>query len=113
MNDFHRNQDTSNSQDVEMANSTIKKTCSYCKKTGHSIEKCWEKHPHLRPKKGSKKRESNKVMNTSESTNMQNDENDIFACSDVRINSSINITHSCMKNQSKLNLFLTMFTLAH
>jgi hypothetical protein len=24
-------------------------TCSHCKKTGHGVEKCWQKNPELRP----------------------------------------------------------------
>ncbi|KAA8902013.1 hypothetical protein FN846DRAFT_987217 [Sphaerosporella brunnea] len=31
---------------------------SNCKKAGHGVEKCWEKHPELRPKKLSKKKSS-------------------------------------------------------
>jgi hypothetical protein len=32
--------------------------CSHCNKTGHGVEKCWEKHPELRPKKFEKKKGS-------------------------------------------------------
>ena len=24
-------------------------TCTHCQKTGHPVEKCWEKHPELKP----------------------------------------------------------------
>ena len=28
-----------------------KPKCAYCKKLGHKVEKCWKKHPELKPKK--------------------------------------------------------------
>jgi hypothetical protein len=31
-----------------------KPKCSYCKKTGHTADKCWKKHPHLDPQKQAK-----------------------------------------------------------
>lgn len=31
-------------------------TCSYCNATGHVVDKCWDKHPHLKPR-GLKQRE--------------------------------------------------------
>ena len=36
-------------QEMAMASET-KRKCAYCHKEGHSIEKCWKKHPNLRPK---------------------------------------------------------------
>jgi hypothetical protein len=32
-------------------NTQKKPKCSYCKKPGHTPEKCWKKNPHLKPKK--------------------------------------------------------------
>jgi hypothetical protein len=33
-------------------------SCSHCNKAGHGVDKCWEKHPELRPKKFGKKKGS-------------------------------------------------------
>jgi hypothetical protein len=38
-------------------------TCSHCKKTGHGVEKCWQKNPELRPKKFSDKKDQDESSN--------------------------------------------------
>ena len=41
-------------------NKQSKQKCSHCKKTGHKVESCWKKHPHLLPDKFRKKWEKKK-----------------------------------------------------
>ena len=67
------NIDTSISRDIEMSSSaTSTKTsnnsknlvCSYCSKKGHKVERCFAKHPELRP---------NNKMNVSSTTMLEED----------------------------------------
>jgi len=37
---------------------SVRKVCSFCKKGTHSEDKCWSKHPHLRPNHNTRTRRS-------------------------------------------------------
>ena len=53
---------SSKQQNPFRANTTNdSQNCSHCHRPGHSAEKCWSKHPHLRPKKGSKTSKTSKM----------------------------------------------------
>ena len=43
------------------------KRCTHCNKAGHSIDKCWQRHPELRSKKGNRAK-NEKDKKTSETT---------------------------------------------
>lgn len=52
--------------------SKIKRNCSFCKRVGHTDEKCWAKHPELRPKRDNKNAGSSRasIMFSSFSTKL-------------------------------------------
>jgi len=54
-------QKASESKSSSKKKSTNKEQCSHCNKKGHSISKCWELHPELRPKKSTDPKTSAKL----------------------------------------------------
>lgn len=44
-------------------NRPIRPKCPHCRMTNHTAEKCWIKHPHLRPKKAKKPQKGDQLVN--------------------------------------------------
>jgi len=74
--DESRRQKGKEPQEVAMASGTkpinaTSKKCSFCHKGGHSVEKCWKKHPEQKPQKGQLAKGSGSKQNEEISLNTE------------------------------------------
>jgi len=86
-------------------NSNKSITCEHCRKKGHKIEKCWIKHPELRP---------NKLNKTEEITMYSNIEKDLDTCLDNSNETDLaywSFPRKCMKSIKNIVLMIFMLFL--
>jgi hypothetical protein len=88
---------------VKKANSTTMKeekfSCKHCKKEGHDDEHCWQLHPEKRPKWFKEKKGRQKVVATSQPTDLGSDSGDETKITTVGLSCKIG---DCFDSRSKL-----------